>query len=142
MLAQASIVLLVVGKMSKRKPNSPASSQQKSPIVKQQTIAQQSFAGPLPHPDILQKYNVIVPDAAERIISMAEQDAKHTRSMEAVALEKAASEARFGQVLGFLSVCLAMSITGLAIVYDKPWVASIIGGATLVSIVTIFIKGR
>jgi len=32
-----------------------------------------SFSGPLPPPEILEKYNQVVPGLAERIITMAEQ---------------------------------------------------------------------
>lgn len=32
------------------------------------------FEGPLPHPDILQKYEQIIPGIAERIVQMAERE--------------------------------------------------------------------
>ena len=35
----------------------------------------EKFEGPLPSPEILEKYNVIVPGAAERILKMAEDQA-------------------------------------------------------------------
>ena len=37
------------------------------------------FAGPLPPPEILEQYNRLVPDAAERILTMAETQAAHRR---------------------------------------------------------------
>jgi len=40
----------------------------------------QTFSGPLPPPEILAKYNSVLSDAAERIISMAENQATHTDS--------------------------------------------------------------
>ncbi|MFH1760058.1 MAG: DUF2335 domain-containing protein [bacterium] len=45
-------------------------------------VQQASFSGPIPHPQILQKYNEIVPDAAARIIKMAENQATHRQDLE------------------------------------------------------------
>ena len=37
----------------------------------------QAYSGPIPHPSILEQYNVIIPDAAEQILRMAEKNAQH-----------------------------------------------------------------
>lgn len=39
------------------------------------------FSGPLPHPEILAKYEDILPGAATRILEMAEEQANHRRFM-------------------------------------------------------------
>jgi uncharacterized membrane protein len=38
---------------------------------------EEQFSGPIPHPNILESYNRILPGAAERILSMAEEEQKH-----------------------------------------------------------------
>ncbi|MDW3683074.1 DUF2335 domain-containing protein [Cupriavidus sp. CV2] len=43
--------------------------------------------GPIPAPDVLHDYNVLVPGSAERIIAMAEQQAKHRQELESRSLE-------------------------------------------------------
>ena len=45
-------------------------------------IRQSSFSGPLPPPQILEKYESIVPGSADRIIGMAEKQSEHRRSIE------------------------------------------------------------
>jgi hypothetical protein len=40
------------------------------------------FSGPLPHPEDLAKYEQVLPGSADRIISMAEQQAEHRRNLE------------------------------------------------------------
>lgn len=40
------------------------------------------FSGPLPHPDILAKYEEVYPGAASKIFQMAEEQAEHRRKME------------------------------------------------------------
>jgi uncharacterized membrane protein len=37
---------------------------------------EEQFSGPIPHPNILESYNRILPGAAERILSMAEEEQK------------------------------------------------------------------
>ena len=40
-------------------------------------IKRESFKGPIPHPELLQKYEDIQPGFAERMVSMAEQQLDH-----------------------------------------------------------------
>ena len=40
------------------------------------------FSGPFPHPDILKKFNDVVPGSAERIIKMAEDQSAHRKELE------------------------------------------------------------
>lgn len=49
--------------------------------------ARQQFSGPLPPPDMLLKYNDIVPDGAERIIVMAEKQQNHRIYLEKLVVE-------------------------------------------------------
>ena len=120
--------------------NSPrgAEAATKTEITAQQT----SFSGPIPHPETLKGYNEIVPGAAERILAMAEDDAKHLREMEAAALNTARAEARLGQWLGFGIGIAALGTSLAALFLGSPWVAGILGGATVVGLVSVFVVGR
>jgi hypothetical protein len=46
------------------------------------------FSGPIPAPELLAKYNSALPGAADRIISMAEGEASHCRTIEAMLVDK------------------------------------------------------
>jgi len=46
------------------------------------TEVSQSFSGPLPPPEILRKFDEVVPGAAERIIKMAEDQSIHRKELE------------------------------------------------------------
>ena len=50
------------------------------------------FSGPLPHPEDLAKYEQVLPGAADRIISMAEQQAAHRQAEGCYLLERHNSE--------------------------------------------------
>ncbi len=45
------------------------------------------FSGPLPPPSILAKYEEVVPGAAERIISTAENETRHRQALEKATVE-------------------------------------------------------
>ena len=69
----------------------------------------QQFSGPFPHPEILNKYNAVIPNGAERIMVMAEKQQNHRISLEKFVLENDARRADFGLILGFI---LALLVVG------------------------------
>ena len=72
-------------------------------------VAQQySFSGPLPPPEILAKYNEALPGLAERIICMAEQQAKHRQSIEKTVIDSNAFVQKVGPFLGFVVAMTAV----------------------------------
>ena len=121
----------------------PENKPTKATGTKVQTALQsETFSGPLPHPDLLAKYNAVLPDAAERIMRMAEKQADHRRALEARIVGNNTFNQTLGQVFGFLLALVAI-VGGL---YLITMGASIIGltsvlGA-LAALVMVFIKGR
>lgn len=82
----------------------------------------------MPHPELLDRYNQIVPGAAERIIRMAEDDAAHLREIERQDQQSYASNFRRGQTFA-LSVCgLAFTLAGYVAWLGHPASAAVIGG--------------
>jgi uncharacterized membrane protein len=59
-----------------------------------------SFSGPLPPPNILARYNEVVPDAAERILRMAENQATHRQAIERKVVEGNVTAQALGVKLG------------------------------------------
>jgi uncharacterized membrane protein len=43
-----------------------------------------AFQGPLPPPDVLERYNLVVPNGAERIMAMAESQVHHRQKLESI----------------------------------------------------------
>lgn len=107
------------------------------------------YSGPIPPPEMLQEYNNIVPDAAERILAMAEAGAKHQREMEAGLLvadiesdKRRHIEVLRGQLFAGAAVVVAFSVAALALFLGSPAAATLIGGTTVISLVTVFVTGR
>lgn len=91
---------------------------------------------------MLRAFDEVVPGAASRIIAMAEAEQQHTHRMDADVLSKIHSEQRFGQCA---AVFLAVLFLGGALYcanIGQPWVAGILGGTTVMALVSAFVLGR
>lgn len=62
----------------------------------------EEFSGPIPHPDIIEKYERIIPGSADRIITMAEKQAAHRQAMEKKMIESESRDGLLGIIFAFL----------------------------------------
>lgn len=100
------------------------------------------FRGPLPPPDLLRQYQEIQPDFPERILRLTEQEAEHRRSVTRNVIRIEGAEVILGQIFGLFIALSALGVSAYLAVHGAQTVASIIGGGTLVALVTVFIRGR
>jgi len=101
-----------------------------------------SFSGPLPPPEILQKYNEILPGAAERIIKMAESQHEHRLLLEKKVVESNTFSQRVGLILGFV-IAMTAIVGGIWLSSSGKsgaGLTSII--AALAALVGVFIYGK
>jgi uncharacterized membrane protein len=87
--------------------------------------AQQVWSGALPRPEDFEKYNQIVPDAAERILRMAEEEQRHRHELEAVIVPHNAKAGARGQWLGATVSLAALLLAALTAVFGAPWQVSV-----------------
>jgi uncharacterized membrane protein len=127
---------------TKKKPKKPKHLAKTNPSKNKLTAVHQSFSGPVPHPELLKDYNEIIPNAAERIFVMAERDAMHQHSIETMALQCASKEAKRGQWFGLIIGVCAFASAIAALVLGSESTAMVIGGSTVVGLVTVFVVGR
>jgi uncharacterized membrane protein len=107
-------------------------------LVQSNTTA---FIGPLPPPQVLAEYNSIVPDAAERIISMAEKQSDHRMTLETIALSAEIKRADRGLGVGAV-ICLAfLGVAGTLVALGHDIAGASLGGGSLASIAGIFVIG-
>lgn len=100
-----------------------------------------AFAGPLPPPELLLRYNLAVPDAADRILRMAEEQAHHRQKLETMDLMSGARRANWGLAAGLI-VALAFLVGSVILgLNGHDALAGGLGGATLVGLVTAFVTG-
>ena len=127
--------------MKKLPGNQPA---HQPPASRQQTVSVSTtvVSGPLPSPEILIQYNQAVPGAAERIIAMAEHDFAHLQTMEKMRLSAFYQDRRLGQIFGFCIAVIALGGSVFLAITGHEQTASVIGGSTLVALVSVFVFGR
>ena len=102
--------------MASTKPNNNSS---------RQVVATQQWSGPLPPPSALQQFNEIIPNGAERILSMLEQEQSSRIDLEKNALAFQANDNRRAHYLGW-SIAIAAIVACLVSVYiGAHWSVSI-----------------
>lgn len=101
-----------------------------------------SHSGPIPSPEKLEKYDDVLPGAADRIIKMAEKQQLHRFSLEESSIRRQFNQSGTGQWLAAL-IALAFLAGSIYLgINDHDWLAGVLGGATIISLVTVFITGK
>lgn len=102
----------------------------------------QQYSGPLPHPDALERYEQIVPGAAERIISMAEKEMEHRHKNETMLSRNVVRTTYTSILFAFISVIILSGLVFFALHkgYDRVGAAIAVGAIAAVAGVFIFFK--
>jgi len=99
-------------------------------------------SGPIPSPEALQKYNEIIPEGAHRIMKMAENQSEHRISIEKTVIKSQINQSKLGQILAFIVALVCLFVSWDLAKSGHEAVASIVGGATIIGLVTTFIYGK
>jgi len=131
---------------SQQIPQTDLAKSEKGAAIKQ-ILAQQirevsTFSGPLPPPEILEHYNRIIPNSADRLLKIVELQSEHRRTCEAKGLDAGISIAKRGQILAFVLSLVGFGTAILCAYLDQPVPSTVIGGGTLIGLASLFIKGR
>ena len=100
-----------------------------------------AFSGPLPPPEVLEKYNRVIPNAAERILKMAEDQSHHRQTLEKKVIDHDILNSRLGIVFAFIIAISFITASYFAAIKDHPIYGGIMGTAGLTSLVYVFIYG-
>lgn len=97
-----------------------------------QIIAQkvEGYSGPIPSPDMMEKYENLSPGFANRILSMAEKQADHRMNAENKMIEIERQDSKRGSWFAFL-LGVGSLISAVFIVYLERSAAGAIGGSIL-----------
>lgn len=107
-------------------------------VMLQMAMRSESFSGPLPHPDQLNKFN---PETQKVILQMAQNDQAHVQEMQRKGLEGAIAKDQRGQWLGF-GIAISGLITAGVVAQFSPTVAGLIAALDLVGMVAVFVVPR
>ncbi len=129
-----------MSKKKKRNKQLSTTNKREQQVITRQTISAQ-FSGPLPPPAILEKYDMVSPGAADRIISMAETQAKHRQALELQVISSGVSNSKLGLIFGLIIGLAGLGAATLLGIYGQPLLSGIIGIGSIVSLVGTFIYG-
>ncbi len=130
-------------KTSSEQPVKTPSEQEGAPASKPiATISAQTFSGPLPPPHILAGYEEIQTGLADRIVTMAESQSIHRRSMEKKQLNAQILEIVLGQIFGFTIGAITIGGGVAASIYGSAMFGASITTVGVVALVSVFIYGR
>ena len=103
---------------------------------------EQSFQGPIPHPEILKGYNKVVPDAAERILKMAEKQASHRQFIEKKVVSSGIRNETLGLIMAFVIVVGTIASGIFLIFTDKGLLGLSSVIVAIVGAASVFIIGK
>ena len=115
------------------------------PAVVSTVTYQQStsvYSGPIPSPEMLDAYNSVMPDGADRIMKMAEAQAEHRMKLESITVMSQNKQGERGQIFALISV-LALVAAGIwAISCGQTGIAITIFGTTVLGMGGVFAYGK
>lgn len=107
-----------------------------------QLVAHQSFSGPLPHPEIFQKYGEIIPNAPERILKVFEDDSIHARDIQFAALDAERRDNKRAHWMAWSLIFSGYLLVAFLSWIGKDWLAGIALGTTLAGTIAGFFQGK
>jgi uncharacterized membrane protein len=99
-------------------------------------------SAPLPDPKELAAYNQIIPNGAERILKMAENQSAHRIEIEKIAVKSQQRQGFCGQLFGLIIGLSGLGLATYAAVEGQPWFGGTISSGTLGSLVAAFLVSR
>jgi uncharacterized membrane protein len=106
------------------------------------TVTLTQYSGPLPQSDEIKKYEEVIPGAGNRIIKMAEKQSDHRMNIEKWVIVCQQVQGFSGQICG-LVIAIAFLYGAVHVAdHGNPVLGGVLGGTTLVALVTIFVLGK
>ena len=116
-------------------------SQPRNPPQNLKTVVTHTeISGPIPPPQVLQQYNSIVPNAAERIIRMAEKQSDHRIDLERKVVDSSVVKSYLGMASATCIALYGLYIAKEISVHGHPWAAGIIAALDLGGIIYVAIS--
>lgn len=97
------------------------------------------WSGPLPSPETMADYNDVIPDGANRIVTAWEEESAHRRTMEREGLRGYVRVQLTSKTFAIIFAVTALVVTAYCAYIDKEWVATILGGGVIASVVIAFL---
>lgn len=100
------------------------------------------FSGPLPRPEDLEKYDNIVPGAAERILQMAEKEMQHRHEEDSKLSKNVITTTYLSILAAFLCVIIISFLSFYAMHIGSPTVGGGIAVGAIAAVAGIFLAKK
>ena len=104
-------------------------------------IKQESFSGPLPHPQYFEGYEKVLQGSANRILNMTEEQVKHRLTQESRIVKRSLNQKLFGMIIGGLLTILILGAVVYLGLKGHDVLAGTIGTTTIIGVITVFVLG-
>lgn len=94
-------------------------------VISMQQVSE--FSGPLPHPGILEGYEKILPGSADRILTLAEQEANYRRQIDNSIINTESRDSLLGIIFAFV-LSLAFLVCGTIIIIIADEISGTVAG--------------
>ena len=128
--------------MAKKKQLPPSEKSPPDNPVTLQVFKAEGFSGPLPPPHLLAKYNEAFEGCAERIVAMAETQARHRQDLEKKVVFSNSRHELFGQISALIIAVSAIGAGTYLTLHGKTVEGLVAILGTLASLVGVFIYGK
>jgi len=105
------------------------------------TVETKTWSGPIPPPQTLEGYEMLVPGAADRILKVAEAQTAHRIDMESTVIRGDSKRSYLGLLAGFVlsTMVIAGGIYLVALGHD--WAGAGLVGLNLTGLAAVFVYG-
>jgi uncharacterized membrane protein len=100
------------------------------------------YKGIIPSPDDLKKYNEVIPNGADRLTRLAEEQSKHRQELEKKVITSQIKQSSTGQWMAFIIAIFSLSITAYLSLNGQTTVASILASTTIIGLASVFVLGK
>ena len=105
-------------------------------------VSQIYYSGPIPSPEMLKQYDEIYPGLSKEIVENAFSETKHRHKLEKEALPAEIHMKKLGQIFGFIIALFGIGGAILLAYIGHDTVAAVIGGTTVLGLVSVFVIGK
>lgn len=106
-----------------------------------QEVRTSQFQGPIPPPELLREYEAIVPGAADRIITVMENQASHRMFLERTVITGDSMRAYLGIAAGFISTLTLFGLATWLIATGHGAEGVAMATANIAALVGVFVHG-
>jgi uncharacterized membrane protein len=100
------------------------------------------YQGPIPPPEDIAAYNQSIPNGADRIMKMAEDQSRHRIEIENRVITSQQKQSERGQIFGLIIGLAGILVGGMLAFLGHEKIGEVIAGGTVVSLVSVFVLGK